>query len=145
MTDMKPIHRFMRYQRNMLLCVALLTAAGIAVAVLGVDRPAWGAGLALGSATGLVKFRLRVLALLRLAQEQESAKPQVRASLFGYALAVGALVAAWRFQNVFSLWATLAGLLLPNLVLIADGFLRPHLFAKTVAAANESGDHANEG
>ncbi len=120
---------FLNYQRVMF-TISAIGGCGVVAGLLVCrpDNPALAWGVALGCAVGLVKFRLDVLSILRLA-EGEKPGVKVAAHFRSYALMAGTLVAALLMRETFNPWATFGGLMIPRVLLIADGILRPGALA----------------
>lgn len=143
---------FLTYQRRVLCTTAAL--AGVAAAILYLYWPAdpsylW--GWVLGTVTGMVAFRVRVAALLRLPSlpQEEWGKAGVKTSLRIYALFAGVgLIAAGVNHSqgaVFSLWTLVGGFLLERVVLIADGLLRPGALAPNAPETDDTAAAPVEG
>jgi hypothetical protein len=66
---------------------------------------------------------------------ENAAKIQLKATFTGHMI-LGAVffIALWWRADMFQPWMTLGGVLLPRLVLVADGFFRPNLFAEPGSA-----------
>ncbi len=129
---------FLRYQRVIALLILGMGLGGAGALYAGLPhQPQWALGLLLGTAVGFVKFRINVITLLRIADNTED-NPEGKmlgANFRGWLLTVAACVLAVVFSSVFNVWMAFAGTVLPNLVLTADGLLRPAQAAPTNAAA----------
>jgi hypothetical protein len=122
------MNKFLKYQQTMLLLMTFgIAAAVVALYLYFPKTPAYAAGFALGGFAGLVKFRLDVLALLKLSTAPEGSKSHIGNSFRTYVILAATLVTAVYLKEIFHPWAAFGGLLLPRLVLIADGLLRPGL------------------
>ncbi|GHT02797.1 hypothetical protein FACS1894139_01680 [Planctomycetales bacterium] len=140
------MEKFLRYQKVVGMLTAALVAIGTLV-LLSLLPANWGYALGLlwGGIGGLIGYRLKVLAVVEIARNPQAKKKnpakvgfqQVVILLF-FMIVAGALnyfVGKPQFaHDVLSLWTTLAGLVLPNLVLVADALLRP---AALEPAAND--------
>lgn len=119
---------FLAYQRTILILIIVTTGAAVgSILITRPEHAAWAYGIAMGSAFGLIKFRLDVLAILRFAQtiDTDAAKPAIKNYFLGIALMGAALILAMAFKQHFNMWATAIGLIIPKAILIADGLLRP--------------------
>lgn len=119
---------FLRYQQRMfVLSIAVCTAVAVGLLIMLPDRLEIAQGVALGAVAGLIKFRLDVLALLKLASEMEQGGPArgVRTAFHTYLLMAGALLLGVAYPEYAEPWAIFGGLLIPRAVLILDGLLRP--------------------
>lgn len=119
----------------MIITAIVAIVAGIVLIYLLPQRLDIVAGLALGVVGGLIVMRLKVLAIYKFAQNPE--KPPVKGGFHGLAVMVITLAIAigvnkYSDSNIFFVWTVFAGLFLPNIVLMIDGFFRPN-------ALNESG------
>jgi hypothetical protein len=83
------------------------------------DGRAAALGLLLGGATSILRFRLRYKALLGL----RAPGPLVRMQLLSYALNGAVLAAAFALRDTVSPWATVAGLFVMNVSVIASEIL----------------------
>lgn len=133
---------FLRYQRRILTVSLVLAALGMAGLAVCMDDPRWAAGLGLGAATGLLKVRLDVLAILRWSRDdgQGGPRPLVKSHFMAYGITAAALLTAALVPAVFSIWTVAAGRFLPDLVLMADGVFHPELMAGRRAAGEGTAD-----
>lgn len=137
------------YQRIIMLIIIIL-ALIVSGALLAVFPGRWGyaLGMVWGSLGGLVGYRIKVLAIYRFLQ---GLAPTPSSAGFKWYLAVGLTmglaVAANKIsgQLLVSPYTVVAGLFLPNLVLIADGFLRrPAPMPENVADGAATKEDAGE-
>ncbi len=122
---------FIKYQR--IIMIAVLVVAAIACGLLLAffpDNWSLAAGLGLGVVGGLVVLRMKVLAIYRFSQNPEM--PPVKSGFQANVIMIGCLGVAILVnkylgvtRDILNVWTTLAGLILPNAVLMADGFFRP--------------------
>ncbi len=118
-----------RYQR-LILCIVIGVAVVGAVALLACMPGQWqyALGLVWGAAGGLVSYRMSVLAIYRFLQNPEKATPPATGFRWflvaGITLAIAIAVNKLTGMAVASPYTVAAGVFLPNLALIADGFLR---------------------
>ncbi|MHC4479420.1 MAG: hypothetical protein ACYS8K_00580 [Planctomycetota bacterium] len=109
------------YQRAVRLALLLL-ALGAAALYFGLpDGRAAAVGLLAGGAVSILRYRLRLGALLKL----RGAGPLVRLRLLTYGLNGAVLAAAFALPHVLWPWSTVAGLLAMNVSLIAAELLPP--------------------
>ena len=94
------------------------------------DNWSLASGVGLGVVGGLFVLRIKVLAIYRFSLNPET--PPVKTGFQTNVLMIGFLVVAILVnkylgvdKDIFNVWTTLAGLILPNAVLMADGFFRP--------------------
>ena len=122
---------FIKYQRIILLIVIVvsLVLSGVLFYFLPKQWD-YAAGILWGSLGGIIILRLKVLAIYKFSQNSQAAP--VKIGFQANALMIGFLVAAIAINfyigngsNIFNVWTTLAGLVLPNVVLMIDGFFRP--------------------
>lgn len=127
----------LKYQRAIILiCLVFGVAAAAVMLYFKLNEISYYSGLALGLAAGLVKYRLRVLATFKLMREGEAArKGLLQATMAGHAVMIATLAACVALPERFYVWAAFGGMLLPNAVLIVDGFLRPARFAEEAPQA----------
>ena len=124
----------MRYAKSIFTVMVLVAAAAtVGIAILGPANPKWVYGFALGAAGQLLKFRvIDVPTVIRIGTAPENAvKTQLLSTFMGFAIlgSVFLIAILWR-GSMFQPWMTLGGVLLPRLVLVADGYFRPNLFAE---------------
>lgn len=142
------MEEFLRYQRRIVLLVAMVAVvAGGALWLLWPDRWAWAVGGWWGTLGGLVVLRLKVAAICRFAQNPD--KPPVGGGFTSFlimAAFLGALVGGNHLagSEIGNKWATFAGLLLPNVVLMLDGFLRPAGADKSAGAQTPGKEDSGE-
>ena len=118
---------FVKYQRRIILLVAVLTVGGAIALYMGLPgRSELAFGLLYGGAFGLAIFRLRVLAIFRFARNPQDGSPGGFKYMAIMAGALALLVAVNHFagSNILSGWTALVGIFAPTLVLMADGILR---------------------
>lgn len=134
-----------RYQR-LIMCVVLGLAV-LGAALLWVLLPArWplALGLLWGTAGGLVGYRMNVMAVYRFLQNPDQPPAATGFRWFLIAgLTVAAAVVANKLSgmNVASPYTVAAGIFLPNVVLMADGFLRrPAPVADEAAKKEDAGE-----
>lgn len=122
---------FIKYQRIIMLAVIVVGVIACGLLLVFVpDNWSLAAGLAFGVFGGLFVLRLKVLAIYRFSQNPE--KPSVKTGFQANAIMIGCLGIAILVnkyvgvnKDILNVWTTLAGLILPNAVLMADGFFRP--------------------
>lgn len=123
------MEEFLRYQRRItLLIVAVALVAGGAIWVVWPAHWNWAVGGWWGALGGLVVLRLKVADICRFAQNPEN--PPVGGGFKSFLvmavfLAAVIVVNHYAGAEIGSKWGAFAGLLLPNAVLMLDGFLRP--------------------
>ncbi len=115
------------YQRIVSAAVLLLAAVAAGAAWLWLTVLAGPLGILVGAAVGLLQFRLDSLAIVRaiMTQENEAQRSPVKSYFQGLLLFMAVMALALAKSDWLNPWCTLAGLLLPRFVLIADGLLRP--------------------
>lgn len=130
---------FLRYQRTLFLLSFVLGLALSGLLGAFVDWR-WGLGFAIGCVAGLIKFRLDVRAILRLAEcdvHTGNTRPFLRTTFQTYFLMAAALAVGILWKDYFEVWGIFAGILLPRAVLILDGMIRPGLFQETEETENQ--------
>lgn len=119
------------YHRRMaaVMCGVCLVVAAALVLVQPNDMSLAG-GFVLGAAARLVKFGFIDIAVIRkiAAERRDAAATQLKAMVVW--MAIFAAAAFGTIKLGFNIWALVAGLFLPQLVLMADTWLRPNLFAR---------------
>ncbi len=135
---------FIKYQRTIMF--AVIGVAIVACVLLLVFFPQmWSlaTGVVFGVVGGLIVLRLKVLAIYRFRDnpERPPVKSGFQANLVMIAF-LGAAILINKFlgvnRDILNVWTTLAGLILPNAVLMADGFFRPPV--KDVSDTEEYGE-----
>lgn len=124
---------FIKYQR--IIMIAVIIVALLVCGILLIFFPknwSWAAGLGFGVIGGLVVLRIKVLAVYRFSQNPDT--PPVKTGFQANVIMIGCLAVAILVnkylgvsRDILNVWTTLAGLILPNAVLMADGFFRPAL------------------
>ncbi len=125
--------KFVKYQRViMLAAVVVAVIAAVILLIIFPDKWQLATGLIFGVTGGLAVLRIKVLAIYRFSQNPEN--PPIKTGfqtnvLMIAFLAVAILVNKYigKSFDILNVWTTLAGLVLPNAVLMADGFFRPPL------------------
>lgn len=126
------LKEFVAYHRRMFtimtgVCLAVLTV------MMAVKRGDWAlaGGFAAGAAARLVKFRFLDIAVVRkIALEKKNAAATQLKSMAAWLLLFGLATAAVLTLNL-NIWAMVAGIFLPPVLLVADTYLRPNLFSQT--------------
>lgn len=133
---------FIRFQRTLMLVIAAvgLIAAGVLWGLLP-DRWYYASGMVLGVIGGLLVYRMKVLAIYKFAQNPESGS--VKSGFYGFVVMIAFLVSVIVINklagfSVVSGFTVLAGLILPNIVLMVYGFFCPQVPA--VAGEEDSGE-----
>ncbi len=108
------------YRRAVRLAQLLIIVGSVTLYLAMANGRAAALGLIVGGSVGILRYCLRLRALLRLG----SAGPLVRSRLVGYGLNAAALGAAFGFPETIWPWSTVAGLLLMNASLIATELRR---------------------
>jgi len=109
---------------------------GAAVLLLAApDGPAAALGLLLGTAVGVLRFRVRYRSLAHL----QAVGPLVRSRLIAYALSALALALAFGFPETFRPWSTVIGLLVMNASVVATELLWTRRPPERAGAAPEGG------
>lgn len=125
------MREFNQYHRRISVVMFMVcVVAFVALAVLRRGDLSWALGFGLGAAAQLVKFTLVDIAVVRkiAVERKDAAATQLKGMavwLVLFALAALA-VFTWRLN----VWAMVAGIFLPRLILIADTRLRPDLFSR---------------
>lgn len=130
------LREFLAYHRRMLALLTAVCATGAVCLLVFVpgDYARLG-GFTLGAAGQLLKFAtLDVWLVKRMATDPEKAAMQQLKSRYG-ALALLAVVLVVSLKFKFNVWALAAGIFLPRVILLADTYLRPNIFAKPSSAA----------
>lgn len=122
---MSPSARYQRQIQIIILIVAGVGCAGLLIAYPA--TPAYAFGLALGVVGGLVKLRSRINTITYILNSTEdvSASAATASAFKGYAVMIGTVLIAHFSHGKINIWLAVAGLVLPNIILQADGFLRP--------------------
>lgn len=122
------MNEFLAYQRRLLAVIAVVSLLGVAVLfAFFSSHLTWISGWTLGCLVGVAVFRIRVWAVLSLAQlppEQWQAR-SMKLGTLGFLLLVAGGVVTIVAQQYFSPWAYLAGALAERAVLLIDGAFRP--------------------
>lgn len=134
------MREFAGYHRKMLCLMAgacLVVAAALLVVMW--ENREWAGGFAVGAAAQLFKFGVLDIGVIRkiAVGGNGAATAQVK-SMYAFLLILGA-AAFLVYTLKLNPWAMLAGIVLPRLVLIADTYLRPNLFAPADAAVDGNG------
>ncbi len=137
------MNEFQKYQRSIGIIIMLVSVTGVAALYFGSGNHTYAAGLALGSAAGMLKFRMNVMLLMRMATENRNPSAHSANNLRAYLLMAGALLIAYSMKQTFYIWTTFAGLFVPNMILILDGMLRPNAMLRTAVAQDQPGDDAD--
>ncbi len=120
---------FIKFQRKILLAIASVDLiAAVILYLLMPERWFFATGVILGGIGGLVVYRLKVLSVYKFAQSPESAT--VKSGFYGMAVMVGVIVVCILVNKlsgieIFSKWTVLAGLIVPNIVLVLYSFFCP--------------------
>lgn len=135
------LNDFVVYHRRMF---AVMTGACLAVLVImmAARRGDWAlaGGFAAGAAARLVKFRFLDIAVVRkIAIEKKDAAATQLKSMAVWLVLFGSAAAVTLSLNL-NVWAMVAGIFLPPVLLVADTYLRPNLFSRTPSGG---GDEAN--
>lgn len=135
----------MAYHRRMLLLLMVVCAAAAVCLLVFVpgDYARLG-GFVTGAAAQLLKFAtLDVWLVKRMATDPDNAAMQQIKSRYGtLALLAIAVVVSLKFR--FNVWALAAGIFLPRVILLADTYLRPNIFAKPPSAAPEGREESGK-
>ncbi len=125
------LSEFLAYHRRM---TAVMTGACLAVLALllafGRGDLALAGGFAAGAAARLVKFRFLDLAVVRKIAVEKRAAAATQLKSMALWLALFMLAAAAVFAFRLNVWTMVAGIFLPPLILVADTYARPNLFAR---------------
>lgn len=138
------MQQFIRYQRMIcVICIVLAIAVAVAIFAVWPDHWHYATGWLWGVLGGLVALRLKVLAILRFARDPEN--PPVKSGFQGYLvwivfLAAGVLANKYAPYQVVNVWMFFAGVFLPNVVLMADGLLRPQRLADMEQTEEDAGE-----
>jgi Na+/H+-translocating membrane pyrophosphatase len=136
------MNEFLRYQKTIFAISVVLAVIAIVTAfVLSPENSSYSFGIGLGFVGGLIKYRLDVLSIVRFAQALEcnqTPNQPMKASFQTLAIMGGFMIIALMFKDTFNLWTVFGGLLIPRLVLIADGILRPGGAISPVTASEDS-------
>ncbi len=124
---------FVKYQRIvMLAAIVVAVVASVILLIIFPDKWQLATGLIFGVVGGLIVLRIKVLAIYRFSQHPEN--PPIKTGFQTNVLMIAFLAAAilvnkyiGKSFDILNVWTTLAGLVLPNAVLMADGFFRPPL------------------
>ncbi|MCL2000961.1 MAG: hypothetical protein FWG74_05965 [Planctomycetes bacterium] len=125
------LRTFTKYHHRML---AIMTGAclGVTVILFALLRNdfAWCGGFAVGAAAQLFKFGVLDIAAIRriAASSQGAAGIQMLTTLLSLAVFGLAGLCIWKAD--WNIWAMAAGIFVPRLILLADAYLRPELFAR---------------
>lgn len=117
------------YQRRVAwfcLCLGGVVAGGLYLWLPA--RWGFGAGVLLGTVAGLIRMRIMATAILQMMSSAEAGNAHrnlFRHQMIGYVILAAALFGGFHLGGRDMGWAVLAGLLLPNIVLALDGYLRP--------------------
>lgn len=122
---------FIKYQRTILVITVVVSLVLSGVLFFAIPKEwDYAAGVLWGVLGGIIVLRLKVLAIYRFSQNTEAAP--VKVGFQANAVMIGFLVAAIAVNrylgngsNIFNVWTTLAGLVIPNIILMIDGFFRP--------------------
>ncbi len=148
------MNEFLRYQKQMFLIV-LISAIVLAALALAVwpGRIDCALGLLIGAACGLIRFRMTVNGIIHFAQDPENNQPRnaIKSSFTAFIItAIGLylvagtkLIVTDRVGEKFlyldaPVWCAFIGLLLPQLTLWIDGFLRPNHLAPLQGESSEA-------
>lgn len=117
---------FAEYAKRLSARTACLGSA-LAVAGLLISRPV-ALGMLLGVAAGVIKLRLTARGLLRFADMDSGLRERhlIRQRVLRYFFVGAVLLAAFATDRL-NQWAALAGVLLPNVVIVADTLLSARL------------------
>ncbi len=141
------LREFLGYHRRMLALMAgVCLAAAVALLALLRNDLAYSGGFAVGAAAQLFKFGvLDIGAIRRIAAAQQGAAAiQMRSTFMSLVVFGLAVVAVWKLG--LNVWAMAAGIFAPRVILLADAYLRPNLFARPAdGAEREAPEHSPEG
>ncbi len=128
----------------LVLLTAVCAAAAVCLLVFVPGDWARFGGFVIGAAAQLLKFAtLDVWLVKRMATDPDNAAMQQLKSRYGtLALLAIAVVVSLKFR--FNVWALAAGIFLPRVILLADTYLRPNIFAKPSSAAPEGNETREE-
>lgn len=136
------------YQRRVswfCLCVGVVASGGL---YLGLpERWGFAAGLMLGTVAGLVRMRIMAAAILQMMSTMTAGNAHrnlFRHQMVGYVIMAVALFGGFHLGGQDMGWAVLAGLLLPNVVLALDGYLRPEKMDAPGTASGAGADPTPE-
>lgn len=143
---------FIKYQRTIFYAMIIVCAAACAALFVMLPHdPQWGLGLALGSIAQLVKFKIVDVATVvkfsaNIGMEQKhAAKWQFIGMIKTMVVLSIAFIVAYMYKPFINVWTLIAGILIPRLILVADGIIRPNPFgAKSVPSSAKPGEQTNE-
>lgn len=131
---------FIAYHRRMFLFMAAACLiVFVALLVFGAGDWTLAGGFAAGAAARLIKFRFLDLAVVRkiAVEKKDAAATQLKSMVVWMALFALAAVAVFTFK--LNIWTMVAGIFLPPLLLVADTYLRPNLFARSAPEGDAPG------
>lgn len=136
---------FLRYQKTLSAVILGIVILGTAALYFFLPAKWWySMGLFWGGAAGLITFRMKVLAIVRFAQNPQGAPVKSGfQQLMINIVFLGAIIAVNRCwgqpqwgHDIANLWTAFAGIVVPNIVLMADGLLRPAVLAGATGENN---------
>ena len=125
------MREFLGYHRRMVVLMSAICV--VVVLLLALAMPgdlSWAGGFAVGAAARLAKFGILDIAAIKkmAAERKDAALVQVKTMyLFLVILAAAGLLV---YRLGLNVWAMAAGIFLPNVVLLAETWLRPNLFGQ---------------
>lgn len=138
MEESEGLQSFLAYHRRML---AVMFGACLVVTVLLIafapGEWAWIGGFATGAAAQLLKFGIVDISVVKQVALHPDSEPwqRVKARYGTLALLVLAVILTLKFK--LNPWALAAGIFLPRVLLLADTYLRPNVFATPSSAISE--------
>ncbi len=139
------LQEFLAYHRRMVVIMAGVCLAVLAALLaVGGGNMALPGGFAAGAAARLIKFRFLDLAVVRqiAVEKKDAAAAQLKSMALWMTLFILAALAVFTFN--LNVWAMVAGIFLPPLILVADTYARPNLFARPDTGGNDGGATAED-